>query len=236
VSLAHPAKPPAERFTALDFIPPLEQGDRLPRAEFERRYCNMPELKKAELIEGVVHMASPVSRRHGPQHATMLGWLWAYAASTPIVEVADNMTGRLDEDNVVQPDALLRIRPEFGGQALDDGEFIKGAPELVAEIAATSASYDLHDKKKVYRRNGVREYIVWRTIDRVLEWGVLGDEGYTQLQPRSDGVLCSIVFPGLWLDVESLLAGNLAKMMATVQAGVADPAHASFVAVIQRRD
>ena len=43
---------------------PLENGDRLTRAEFERRYAAMPRLKKAELIEGIVYVPSPV--RYSP--------------------------------------------------------------------------------------------------------------------------------------------------------------------------
>lgn len=35
---------------------PLENGDRLSRFEFEHRYQAMPELKKAELVEGVVYI------------------------------------------------------------------------------------------------------------------------------------------------------------------------------------
>lgn len=56
-------------------IPPLESGDRLTRAEFERRYEAAPEHFKAELIEGVVYVASPVRIFHGnPQFNLILGW------------------------------------------------------------------------------------------------------------------------------------------------------------------
>jgi hypothetical protein len=51
--------PPARRAK----IPPLENGDRLTRAEFERRYDAMPNLKKAELIKGIVYLGSPVRIR-----------------------------------------------------------------------------------------------------------------------------------------------------------------------------
>ncbi len=146
----------------------LENGDRLTRAEFERRYESRPDLKKAELIEGVVCMPSPTrSGSHARPHAPLVGWLFAYVASTPGVQLNDNPTIRLDLDNEPQPDVALLIDPAAGGQArVSDDDCIEGAPELVAEIAASSASYDLHDKLHAYRRNGVCEYLVWRTLDR----------------------------------------------------------------------
>jgi hypothetical protein len=99
-------------------IPPLEAGDRLTRAEFERRYHAMPEVKKAELLEGVVYIPSPVRvRRHGQPHAHLLAWLVLYKASTSDVVVADNASTRLDLDNEPQPDAILLLDPDKGGQA-----------------------------------------------------------------------------------------------------------------------
>jgi hypothetical protein len=143
-------------------IPPLENGDRLTRAEFERRYEAMPHLKKAELIEGVVYVPSPVRHRyHGKQHSRLNAWLVHYEAGTPGVDVGDNSTVRLDLDNEPQPDCLLFIQPEHGGRVkFDEKGYIEGGPDLVAEVAASSVSYDLHNKLNAYRRNGVREYVV----------------------------------------------------------------------------
>jgi hypothetical protein len=97
------------------FTPRLESGDRLSRTEFERRYAQAPHLK-AELIEGVVYVASPVrAKQHGRPHAFIIGWLTTYVAATPGVDIEDNAAVRLDLDNEPQPDALLRIEPEAGG-------------------------------------------------------------------------------------------------------------------------
>ena len=140
-------------------IPPLESGDRLTRHEFERRYTAMPHIKKAELIEGVVYLASPLRfRSHGQPHGDLIIWLGNYKVSTPGVELADNTTVRLDLDNEPQPDVVLLIDERLGGQArISDDDYIEGAPELVAEVAASSAAKDLHDKKRAYWRNGVQE-------------------------------------------------------------------------------
>jgi Uma2 family endonuclease len=215
-----------------DWVPPLEPGDRLTRDEFERRYETMPHLKKAELIEGVVYMPSPLRhRRHGRPNRHLSGWMAAYEAVTPGVEGSDNATIRLDKDNEPQPDAILLIDPARGGQArISSDDYIESAPELVAEIAASNVSYDLHSKLAVYCRNGVREYLVWRVQEGQFDWFVLRNHQYDRLTPDSAGIVRSEVFAGLWLDVEALLQGNLAQVLAVVQQGTASPEHAAFVA------
>lgn len=218
-------------------VPPLEPGDRLTRDEFERRYEAMPNLKKAELIEGVVYMPSAVRhRRHGRPNSHLINWLGHYEAATPGVESADNTTARLDLDNVPQPDALLLIDPARGGQArISEDDYIEGAPELVAEISASSASFDLHTKLNVYRRNGVREYLVWRVLDGVIDWFVLRGGEYVRLASDAEGIRRSEVFPGLWLDAAALVRGDLAGVLVILEQGLATPEHAAFVAKLAGR-
>jgi Uma2 family endonuclease len=212
-------------------VPRLEPGDRLTRAEFERRYEAMPEIKKAELIEGVVHMPSPVRvDAHGGPHADLLTWLGMYRSVTSGVIVGDNSTVKLDNDNVPQPDALLMIEPALGGQAqIDARGYIQGAPELVAEVASSSVSIDLNDKLRVYRRNGVREYIAWRVLDRAIDWFVLRDGVYVPLPRGQDAVVRSEAFPGLWLNVDAMLEGKLDVVLALLQQGMKTPEHQEFV-------
>ena len=213
----------------VQLIPPLENGDRLTRSEFERRYHTMPDVKKVDLIEGIVYMASPVRiRSHGKPHAYIMGWLATYESATLGVELADNTTVRLDADNEPQPDALLRI--ENGGQSrISEDDYVEGAPELIVEIAASSAAIDAHDKLKVYRRNQVQEYLIWRVYDGEFDWFILKDGEYRQLEANAEGVFCSQVFPGLWLDKSALLAGNLAKVLEILQQGLASAEHQIFV-------
>jgi Uma2 family endonuclease len=211
-------------------IPPLVAGDRLTREEFHRRYEAMPEGTKAELIEGIVYMPSPVSLvGHGKPHYALITWLGHYEASTPGVEGSDNTTVRLDARNEPQPDVFLRVLPEYGGQSKTTGDFVEGAPELVVEVAASSASYDLHDKLNAYRRNGVKEYIVWLTWDRAIDWFVLRGGRYEALTAQWDGFHRSEAFPGLWLDVAAMLRGDLTRVLAVLQQGLASTAHAEFV-------
>ena len=216
--------------TEIETIPLLEQGDHLTRDEFERRYMAMPRVRKAELIEGKVYMPSPVSLdEHADPHANLVTWLGYYCWRTPGLQVADNATVRLDWLNEPQPDVLLRVRPSFGGQSRDDHKYIGGPPELIAEVAASSASYDLHEKLTVYRRNGVLEYIIWRTRDNSLDWFILRRGEYEKLAPDADGILKSERYPGLWLDPKALLAGDMIRIDAVLQLGLASPEHAAFV-------
>lgn len=216
---------------------PLESGDRLTRAEFERRYDAMPHLKKAELIEGVVYVPSPVrSASHAQPHGLIITWLGVYAAATPGVELNDNATVRLDLDNEPQPDALLRLHERLGGQTrLSPDDYIEGGPELVAEIAASSAAYDVHDKLRVYRRNQVQEYLVWQVHERRLDWWHLQEGTYVPLPADTRGIVRSAVFPGLWLATSALLAGNLADVLTTLQAGLAIPEHRAFMEQLSTR-
>lgn len=212
-------------------IPPLESGDRLSRQEFERRYKAMPQNKKAELVEGVVYVASPLRfESHAEPHSSLIGWLWTYRTATPGVRLGDNATVRLDLDNEPQPDGVLFFEQRVGGQArVSADDYIEGAPELVVEIAASSAAYDLHDKKKAYKRNGVQEYIVWQIYENKLDWFYLNQGEYVLLEADADGVLRSPLFPGLWLSVPSLLAGNMALVLAVLQQRLTCPEHIEFV-------
>jgi Uma2 family endonuclease len=216
-------------------LPVLENGDRLTRQEFEQRYAAMPNLKKAELIEGVVYLASPVRIvNHGRPHAYVMGWLTAYIAATPKIDIADNTTVRLDLDNEPQPDAILRLEPECGGSSriTEDG-YVEGAPELVVDIAASSASYDLHVKLNMYRRNGVQEYMVWQVHDRKIDWFSLQSGKYLSLLPDDRGILRSQVFIGLGLDVKALLNGDIAKVFATLNEELSTTEHQAFVVQLQ---
>jgi Uma2 family endonuclease len=218
-------------------VPPLQPGDQLSRIEFERRYDATPHLKKAELIEGVVHMPPPVSDgSHSQPHFDLITWLGAYRTATAGIFGGDNGSLRLDLDNMPQPDAYLRIDESNGGQSRKDADgYVAGAPELIAEVAATSASYDLHVKLHVYRRNGVREYIVWRVIDRQIDYFLLHQGQYLPLSPSKSGIYQSRVFPGLWLDPKALINGDMVKVNAVLKKGIATPKHRAFVAQLKRR-
>lgn len=217
-------------------VPTLESGDHLTRAEFERRYAAMPWLKKAELIDGVVYVPSPVSNAHSSPHFRLIGWLSKYEEATPGVEGGDNATLRFDDENEPQPDALLRLQPECGGRSrVDDEGYLAGPPELVAEVAKSSASYDLHSKLRAYCRHGVREYVVWRVRDGQIDWFRLQNRNYVRMRKSRDGILKSVVFPGLWLDVAAMLRGDKRQVKVVTERGLASPAYVRFAASLRKR-
>lgn len=193
--------------------PPLQAGDSLTRTEFERRYAAMPKLKKAELIEGIVYMAAPVRAAvQGISHVKLSTLLQVYATRYPGLIVADNSTVRLDTFNEPQPDLLLMR--ENGKATIDAEGYINGAPELIAEIAASSVSYDLHQKKRTYLRAGVKEYLVWLTDENRLIWWQFDDGEFIEISPDAEGILTSPTFPGLVIDSAALTSGDLAQALA----------------------
>ena len=210
---------------------PLENGERMTRAEFERRYEAMPHIKKAELIEGVVYMPSPVRHnRHAKPHRRVNAWITLYCEVTPGTDAGDNGTVRLDEENEPQPGISLFIE-DFAGGAIrvSDDDYLEGAPELVFEVSASSKFVDLFEKKEAYRRNGVKEYVVWSVNDRKLDWFRLIKEKYVNATPDANGVIRSRVFPGLWLNVPALLAGEMSKVFDTLNQGLQSNEHTAFV-------
>jgi Uma2 family endonuclease len=188
--------------------PALESGDHLTGEEFDRRYSCRPDIKKAELINGVVYVASPVwIDSHGDPHARLVGALAAYASARLGLRLGDNTSVRFGDGSRVQPGVILRKTKRAGGASrAPRGDYVEGPPELCAEVAASSASYDLHEKKELYRRQGVQEYIVWRTEDEAIDWWELRDGEYVPIPPDSDGKTRSRVFPGLAIDLGALLA------------------------------
>ncbi len=228
VTAAIPDKKTRRLKTAV--LPPLQNGDHLTRAEFERRYAAHPHLKKAELIEGVVHMPSPVHHeKHSKPHSRMVGWLFNYVMATPGTDFGDNATVRLDLENEVQPDAFLRLKEEKGGRSrLSVDDYLEGAPELIVEVAASSVAYDLHEKLRVYRRNGVQEYLVLLAHEQETRWFQLVEGAYLPLEPGEDGVIRSQVFPGLQFHSDQFWTDDLAGLFATLQAGLSTPEHQEF--------
>ncbi len=218
-------------------LPPLINGDHLTRTEFERRYAAQAHIKKAELIEGVVYMPSPVHlEKHSKPHSRIILILGNYVAATSGTDFGDNATVRLDQENEVQPDAFLRIHEAVGGQSQgDEDDYLEGAPELIVEVAASSATYDLHEKLRVYRRNGVQEYLVLLAYEQETRWFQLVEGEYTLMQPDQDGVLHSRVFPGLHFHSDLFWADDLAGLLKALQAGVATSEHQTFVAKLQAR-
>ena len=214
-------------------VPLLVAGQRLTRDEFLRRWDAMPKLKYAELIGGVVYMPSPLSRDHGVPDLRIAGLLSYYAAFTPGCEAGCNTTWLMQEDSP-QPDTYLRVLPEHGGQSETPGLYPQGAPEFLAETCLSSAARDLHEKYDLYQAAGVREYLAFLVQEQEVRWHRLVSGVFQVAAADADGVLRSAVFPGLWLDPQALLAGDMARVFTVLTQGLNTPEHAAFVARLAR--
>lgn len=224
-----------------EHVPPLAAGDHLTRNEFLRRWAADPAIKFAELIRNVVYMSSPVFvDRGGVENEARLvradlgAWLDLYCAFTAGTTSQRHLTSFILEDTP-QPDLNLRLLPEYGGSSWLDGGYLHGVPEFLAEVSASSASNDLHDKFDLYQSAGVQEYPVAMLFDEEIRWHELVDGRYRVLPPDADGLWRSRVFPGLWLDGNALLSGNLQRVLDRLQDGLRSPEHSDFVAQLAVR-
>jgi Uma2 family endonuclease len=196
-------------------IPPLLNGDHLSREEFERRWDLHPEIKLAELIRGVVFVETHVNPAKGQAMAQAIGNTAIYAIKRPECEALAHATVRLGEDSDAQPDVMLR-KPARG-TSIEREDVIEGAPEFVFEVCASSASFDLYEKKELYREFGVIEYVVWQLYENRLDWFRLENGEYVTIAPDADGVIESVTFPGLRLPVAKLLDGDAAGVVAALR-------------------
>jgi Uma2 family endonuclease len=217
-------------------IPPLEAGDHVDQPTFHECYKAMPSAFRAELIGGVVIVPSPLSPGHGFYHALVMGWLVNYGIATPGTRAGDNMTTILGETSEPQPDGALLIDPASGGQTgLSEDGYLAGPPELIVEVASSSASIDLHAKRRDYEQAGVLEYVVVVLRQGVIRWFVLQDGMYQELSADADGIFRSRVFPGLWLHANALLQLDGVTVMDVLRQGLATPEHAAFVQRLRER-
>jgi len=233
-NVSSPARKIQNRFP----VPPLENGDHLTREEFHRRYEAMPENVKAELIEGVVFMSSPVrAKNHGEPHSLMMSCLGLYFLSAEgAVKLLDNTTFIIDEKYEPQPDVVLRIDEKFGGKSwVSEEDYLEGSPELVVEIASSSVSFDLHDKLEIYEQKGIQEYIVWRVLEDQIDWFNLEGGRYVKLAQNKQGVIESKVFPGLRLNVKAMVNDDLQRVSSDLQKGLQSKKHKEFIRRIKKQ-
>lgn len=214
--------------------PVLHNGDLLPASEFLRRFERMPEVKKAELVDGIVFMDHRVCAAHGEASAALCHWLGMYSVSTPLTRGSIRVTTLLDDDNVVQPDVTLAVKTSAGGRTSHSPDgFMVGGAELLADVALSSVNLDARVKPDLFARFGVAEYVLWRVEDEAIDWWTLRDGKYEAIDPDpADGLVKSVVYPGLWLDRAAMLRGDVPAVLAALQRGLASPGHAAFAATL----
>jgi hypothetical protein len=189
------------------------------RDEFPRRWELLPDLKHAQLLDGIVYIASPVSTRHSSFHSNFVIWLGTFMARTPGCEGLTEAT-TLMENDAPPPDIALRILPRFGGQSRDEGPYLAGAPEVIVEVAASSRARDLGPKSQLYLKAGVREFLTALVEEERIVW--------REVPTDSLGIFRSRVFPGLWLDEPAMWRRDMAQVLEVLGQGMASAEHAAF--------
>jgi Uma2 family endonuclease len=191
--------------------------------------------QRAELIDGIVFVPDALWSDHIDLESSVTVCMGQYADVTPGCQSGRNATCVMLAQSP-RPDLYLRIGEEYGGNSRLNRGVLEGAPELVAEICATSTEIDFGPKLELYMRAGVREYITFETLPpRRIVWRILVDGIYHQILPDASGIIRSHCFPGLWLDTEALWAGDGIRKQATVRAGLESDEHRAFVEQLEIR-
>jgi hypothetical protein len=205
----------------------LEPGDRMGLEEFLERWEQCPDLKFAELIDGVVYMPSPLSRPHSRFDGRAHSVVGHYALLSDVCEIFPNATWIL-RGSAPQPDLAVALVPEYGGKMeAAPRELTTGLPELVIEVCRSSRSYDLGPKLALYERAGVPEYLAILVEERRFEWRIL-DQGRYRLMEASDGIFRSRILPGLWFDEPAFWRRDSRRLLAVVDEGLSSPEFLEF--------
>ncbi|MBM3738395.1 MAG: Uma2 family endonuclease [Acidobacteria bacterium] len=212
---------------------PLVTGQHMDLEEFVRRWDALPDLKNAELIDGVVYVASPVGPSHGTPDIILHTWMCTYSLKTPGVEAVCNTSCEVS-GSMPQPDSALRILPEYGGRTRTGRSWIDGPPDLIVEVSDSSVRKDLGPKRALYERSRVSEYITYEVATGRLTWRWLGPGGiYRVLKPEPDGSIRSRIFPGLWLDPKAIATNQSPLPM--LAKGMRSPEYREFRKLLRGR-
>jgi hypothetical protein len=213
--------------------PTLETGDNLTREEFIRIWDQLPHIKRAELIGGIVYMPA-LTTSHGGLDFSITGWLSYYQTFTPGCDGGSNESTFMLKD-CPQPDVNLRVVTEYGGKSWIEDDYLCGSPELLTEVCNSTESIDLHQKLEIYEEAGVQEYLVVIAKKKQIRWHQLVRTKYKLIAPDADGVFRSVVFPGLWLDSKALFKNDMEKVLKTLQKGINSIEHHRFIDELAKR-
>jgi Uma2 family endonuclease len=226
----------SERRMQAPAISALRDGERLDQKTFHERYEATPEHVRAELIGGIVYIASPQKTPHSRGARFVTRWLDEYGEATPGTECLPGVTNILGAESEPEPDHCLLVLPDFGGQTWEnDRGYLAGSPELIVETSWATEARDLHQKKDDYEKAQVREYVVVALRSQKVFWFGRRGGKFAAMRPGRDGILRSRAFPGLWLDPTALLQNDRARLLAVLREGLASAEHAAFVAKITAR-
>jgi Uma2 family endonuclease len=167
--------------------------------------------QKADLLDGVIYMASPDS----PEAAEVNGFLQT---------LLNYFTRRLELGKVYGPRSAFRLFPDSHESWAPEpdvafirrerthlwkGSVFQGPPDLAVEIVSTdSIDRDTITKREAYERAGVKEYWIIDLIQGKCTFLRLENDAYREVV-ASGTVFRSEVIGGFWLDTGWLFAEEL---------------------------
>ncbi|MEW6708727.1 MAG: Uma2 family endonuclease [Candidatus Riflebacteria bacterium] len=173
-------------------------------------YCQIDDGKRYEIIAGKLYAMNAPSTDHQRVSINVLKQFFDYFDDKPCevfhapIDVALRKKGKSDREifDVVQPDLLVVCDPK-----IIEKRGIFGAPDLVIEIfSPTTASHDNIRKRRLYEQNGVREYWLIGTEDRLIRVYHLDKDGHYRYEEVYDETSSFAVaqFPGLEIDCRKI--------------------------------
>jgi Uma2 family endonuclease len=178
---------------------------RYPFYDFDAFCALVPDGQKADLIDGVIYLASPENIEHHRLNIWLIRLLWDYIDARRIVGefFSSRIAFRLDKRESPEPDIAF-----VAGQTahlLINWGYVEGPPDWAAEIVSPeSIDRDYHEKRLQYERYGVREYWIIDPLEqKMIAYRRARDGKYKEVRPRK-GIVTSKVIPGFWVRPEWL--------------------------------
>jgi Uma2 family endonuclease len=167
------------------------------------QFCErIPEGLKADLIDGVIHVASPDNLKHYEIDFWLAEIIARFLRKRKIKGrvFGWRIAFRLDDENGPEPD-LAYVGPER--THLIRATHVKGPPDWALEIVSpSSVERDYTQKHDQYERFGVPEYWIIDPVEERMTCYRLGKNGkYKEIRSR-EGKIHSQVIPGFWVRPE----------------------------------
>lgn len=180
-------------------------------------YKAWPDEERWEIIDGEAYNMTPAPSITHQRISRNLITVFSAHLKGNVCEPFDAPTDVvLDDHNIVQPDILVVCKPQKITPAN-----IQGAPDLIVEILSpATALRDIREKKSLYERFGVREYLVVHPIEEVVERFTLGENGYGVPDAFGwDEILPVKIFPDLELRLWEVFGKELPRKKVLPPAG-----------------
>ncbi len=173
--------------------------------------------QKADLIDGVIYMASPENIEHNELLEWLTEILGPYVRARKLGRLTTSRVAyRLATHVAPEPDiafvAASRLHILKGG-------YVDGPPDLAVEfVSPESVERDYELKRSRYEQAGVREYWIIDPDEKRATFLALGPDGKFAETPPVDSRFHSRVLPGFSLDARWFWQRPLPETLPIIQA------------------